>query len=131
MKDDKEIVKWRTTKGGHKVGINSKGIIVKGHPEVVGKNVADLKEDLAPETTSEMLGRMEESKVLPRTNNPYLDLATIYDNASTAMSRIAIRMKELKKANSDAYDKQEHNEALRRSSEYQSLHSDMMKRSKE
>lgn len=58
MADDKKIVKWRTTRKGHKIGMNSKGLIIKGHPEVVGKNVADLKEELAPETTSEMLDRL-------------------------------------------------------------------------
>jgi hypothetical protein len=57
MADDKKIVKWRTTRKGHKIGINSKGIIVKGHPEVRGKAVADLKEELL--TTSDLLERLE------------------------------------------------------------------------
>ena len=54
MADDKKIVKWRTTRKGHKVGLNSTGVIVKGHPKVVGRNISDLKE-----STGEMLERMQ------------------------------------------------------------------------
>lgn len=53
MADDKTITKWRTTKGGHKVGLNASGVVIKGHPKVMGKVFGDLKE-----STDEMLERL-------------------------------------------------------------------------
>jgi hypothetical protein len=75
MADDKKVMKWRTTRKGHRVGINSTGVIVKGHPKVVGKNIADLRE-----STGELLERLTKiGDPLVRAKNAY-DLATYVRN---------------------------------------------------